>query len=197
MEIVSSLSKLLNGLVSKKVKEDIGKDVSFDVDTNKYGIIINVKGYLPEIVKNPNSDGWDPERYLDPKRMVKSMLWQALKYIGGVSELVGKYGNSVSMRFNDSSSIDSVYQESNTTKDSTDFKQDTQTKDGEAKPPTKFILIHGGSYAISKRSGISYPVFGNGNLDIDGAYHLSDIEEPDWWEALDEDDKEELYSVFG
>ena len=86
MDIISSLSKLLNGLVSKKVKEDIGKDVSFDVDTTKYGIIINVKGYLPEIVKNPNSDGWDTERYLDPKRMVKSMLWQALKYIGGVSD---------------------------------------------------------------------------------------------------------------
>jgi len=59
MDIISSLSKLLNGLVTKKIKEDIGKDVSFDVDTTKYGIIINVKGYLPEIVKNPNSDGWD------------------------------------------------------------------------------------------------------------------------------------------
>jgi len=104
MDIISSLSKLLNGLVTKKVKEDIGKDVSFDVDTTKYGIIINVKGYLPEIVKNPNSDGWDTERYLDPKRMVKSMLWQALKYIGGVSSTA----DSVSMRFNDSSSTDSV-----------------------------------------------------------------------------------------
>jgi hypothetical protein len=193
MDIISSLSKLLNGLVTKKVKEDIGKDVSFDVDTTKYGIIINVKGYLPEIVKNPNSDGWDTERYLDPKRMVKSMLWQALKYIGGVSSTA----DSVSMRFNDSSSTDSVYQGSNTSKDWTDFKQDTKTKDGETKPPTKFILTHGGAYATSKRSGISYPVFTNGNLDIDGAYHLSDIEEPDWWESLDEDDKEELYSVFG
>jgi len=125
MDIISSLSKLLNGLVTKKVKEDIGKDVSFDVDTTKYGIIINVKGYLPEIVKNPNSDGWGTERYLDPKRMVKSMLWQALKYIGGVSSTA----YSVSMRFNDSSSTDSVYQESNTSKDWTDFKQDTKTKD--------------------------------------------------------------------
>ena len=191
MELITSLSKLLNGLITKKVKEDIGKDVSFDVDTTKYGILINVKGNLPEIVKNPNSDGWDPERYLDPKRMVKSMLWQAIKYIGGAT------GFNVTMRFNDSVSSESVYQERNTSKDWTDFKEDTKTKDGEKKPPTKFILTHGGAYATSKRSGISYPVFFNGNLDIDGGFHLSDIEEPDWWESLDEDDKEELYSVFG
>jgi len=164
---------------------------SFDVDTTKYGILINVKGNLPEIVRNPNSDGWDPERYLDPKRMVKSMLWQAIKYIGGATDF------NVTMRFNDSVSSESVYQERNTSKDWTDFKEDTKTKDGEKKPPTKFILTHGGAYATSKRSGISYPVFLNGNLDIDGGFHLSDIEEPDWWESLDEDDKEELYSVFG
>lgn len=191
MELITSLSKLLNGLITKKVKEDIGKDVSFDVDTTKYGILINVKGNLPEIVRNPNSDGWDPERYLDPKRMIKTMLWQAIKYIGGATDF------NVTMRFNDSVSSESVYQERNTSKDWTDFKEDTKTKDGEKKPPTKFILTHGGAYATSKRSGISYPVFFNGNLDIDGGFHLSDIEEPDWWESLDEDDKEELYSVFG
>lgn len=191
MELITSLSKLLNGLITKKVKEDIGKDVSFDVDTTKYGILINVKGNLPEIVRNPNSDGWDPERYLDPKRIIKSMLWQAIKYIGGATDF------NVTMRFNDSVSSESVYQERNTSKDWTDFKEDTKTKDGEIKPPTKFILTHGGAYATSKRSGISYPVFFNGNLDIDGGFHLSDIEEPDWWESLDEDDKEELYSVFG
>ncbi len=191
MELITSLSKLLNGLITKKVKEDIGKDVSFDVDTTKYGILINVKGNLPEIVRNPNSDGWDPERYLDPKRIIKSMLWQAIKYIGGATDF------NVTMRFNDSVSSESVYQERNTSKDWTDFKEDTKTKDGEKKPPTKFILTHGGAYATSKRSGISYPVFLNGNLDIDGGFHLSDIEEPDWWESLDEDDKEELYSVFG
>lgn len=191
MELVTSLSKLLNGLITKKVKEDIGKDVSFDVDTTKYGILINVKGNLPEIVRNPNSDGWDPERYLDPKRMIKSMLWQAIKYIGGATDF------NVTMRFNDSVSSESVYQERNTSKDWSDFKEDTKTKDGEKKPPTKFILTHGGAYAISKRSGISYPVITNGNLDTDGGYHLSDIEVPEWWESLDEDDKEELYSVFG
>lgn len=191
MELITSLSKLLNGLITKKVKEDIGKDVSFDVDTTKYGILINVKGNLPEIVRNPNSDGWDPERYLDPKRMIKTMLWQAIKYIGGATDF------NVTMRFNDSVSSESVYQERNTSKDWSDFKEDTKTKDGEKKPPTKFILTHGGAYATSKRSGISYPVFLNGNLDIDGGFHLSDIEEPDWWESLDEDDKEELYSVFG
>ena len=191
MELITSLSKLLNGLITKKVKEDIGKDVSFDVDTTKYGILINVKGNLPEIVRNPNSDGWDPERYLDPKRMIKTMLWQAIKYIGGATDF------NVTMRFNDSVSSESVYQERNTSKDWSDFKEDTKTKDGEKKPPTKFILTHGGAYATSKRSGISYPVFFNGNLDIDGGFHLSDIEEHDWWESLDEDDKEELYSVFG
>jgi hypothetical protein len=40
-------------------------------------------------------------------------------------------------------------------------------------------------------------VFSNGNLDIDGAYHLSDIEEMEWWEGLDDDDKEDLYIAFG
>jgi hypothetical protein len=191
MEIISSLSKLLNGLITKKIKEDIGNDVSFDINTTKYGIQIDVKGDLPEIVKNPNSDEWDTERYLDPKRMVKKMLWETLKYIGGISD------SSLLIKFNNSISNESVYSPSNTNKDWAEFKKDTMTKDGEPKPPTKFILTHGGAYAISKRSGISYPVFSNGNLDIDGAYHLSDIEEPDWWESLDEDDKEELYSVFG
>jgi len=191
MEIISSLSKLLNGLITKKIKEDIGNDVSFDINTTKYGIQIDVKGDLPEIVKNPNSDEWDTERYLDPKRMIKKMLWEALKYIGGISD------SSLLIKFNNSISNESVYSPSNTNKDWAEFKKDTTTKDGEPKPPTKFILTHGGAYAISKRSGISYPVFSNGNLDIDGAYHLSDIEEPDWWESLDEDDKEELYSVFG
>jgi hypothetical protein len=119
------------------------------------------------------------------------MLWEALKYIGGISD------SSLLIKFNNSISNESVYAPSNTNKDWAEFKKDTTTKDGEPKPPTKFILTHGGAYATSKRSGISYPVFSNGNLDIDGAYHLSDIEEPDWWESLDEDDKEELYSVFG
>ena len=191
MEIISSLSKLLNGLITKKIKEDIGNDVSFDINTTKYGIQIDVKGDLPEIVKNPNSDEWDTERYLDPKRMVKKMLWETLKYIGGISD------SSLLIKFNNSISNESVYSPSNTNKDWAEFKKDTMTKDGEPKPPTKFILTHGGAYAISKRSGISYPVFSNGNLDIDGAYHLSDIEEMEWWEGLDDDDKEDLYVAFG
>jgi hypothetical protein len=191
MEIISSLSKLLNGLITKKIKEDIGNDVSFDINTTKYGIQIDVKGDLPEIVKNPNSDEWDTERYLDPKRMIKKMLWEALKYIGGISD------SSLLIKFNNSISNESVYSPSNTNKDWAEFKKDTMTKDGEPKPPTKFILTHGGAYAISKRSGISYPVFSNGNLDIDGAYHLSDIEEMEWWEGLDDDDKEDLYVAFG
>jgi hypothetical protein len=191
MEIISSLSKLLNGLITKKIKEDIGNDVSFDINTTKYGIQIDVKGDLPEIVKNPNSDEWDTERYLDPKRMVKKMLWEALKYIGGISD------SSLLIKFNNSISNESVYSPSNTNKDWAEFKKDTMTKDGEPKPPTKFILTHGGAYATSKRSGISYPVFTNGNLDIDGAYHLSDIEEMEWWEGLDDDDKEDLYVAFG
>jgi hypothetical protein len=191
MEIISSLSKLLNGLITKKIKEDIGNDVSFDINTTKYGIQIDVKGDLPEIVKNPNSDEWDTERYLDPKRMIKKMLWEALKYIGGISD------SSLLIKFNNSISNESVYSPSNTNKDWAEFKKDTMTKDGEPKPPTKFILTHGGAYAISKRSGISYPVFTNGNLDIDGAYHLSDIEEMEWWEGLDDDDKEDLYVAFG
>jgi hypothetical protein len=191
MEIISSLSKLLNGLITKKIKEDIGNDVSFDINTTKYGIQIDVKGDLPEIVKNPNSDEWDTERYLDPKRMIKKMLWEALKYIGGISD------SSLLIKFNNSISNESVYSPSNTNKDWAEFKKDTMTKDGEPKPPTKFILTHGGAYAISKRSGISYPVFSNGNLDIDGAYHLSDIEEMEWWEGLDDDDKEDLYIAFG
>jgi len=191
MEIISSLSKLLNGLITKKIKEDIGNDVSFDINTTKYGIQIDVKGDLPEIVKNPNSDEWDTERYLDPKRMVKKMLWETLKYIGGISD------SSLLIKFNNSISNESVYSPSNTNKDWAEFKKDTTTKDGEPKPPTKFILTHGGAYAISKRSGISYPVFTIGNLDIDGAYHLSDIEEMEWWEGLDDDDKEDLYIAFG
>lgn len=191
MEIISSLSKLLNGLITKKIKEDIGNDVSFDINTTKYGIQIDVKGDLPEIVKNPNSDEWDTERYLDPKRMIKKMLWEALKYIGGISD------SSLLIKFNNSISNESVYSPSNTNKDWAEFKKDTMTKDGEPKPPTKFILTHGGAYATSKRSGISYPVFSNGNLDIDGAYHLSDIEEMEWWEGLDDDDKEDLYVAFG
>jgi hypothetical protein len=191
MEIISSLSKLLNGLITKKIKEDIGNDVSFDINTTKYGIQIDVKGDLPEIVKNPNSDEWDTERYLDPKRMVKKMLWETLKYIGGISD------SSLLIKFNNSISNESVYAPSNTNKDWAEFKKDTTTKDGEPKPPTKFILTHGGAYATSKRSGISYPVFTNGNLDIDGAYHLSDIEEMEWWEGLDDDDKEDLYIAFG
>jgi hypothetical protein len=191
MEIISSLSKLLNGLITKKIKEDIGNDVSFDINTTKYGIQIDVKGDLPEIVKNPNSDEWDTERYLDPKRMVKKMLWETLKYIGGISD------SSLLIKFNNSISNESVYSPSNTNKDWAEFKKDTMTKDGEPKPPTKFILTHGGAYATSKRSGISYPVFSNGNLDIDGAYHLSDIEEMEWWEGLDDDDKEDLYIAFG
>ena len=191
MEIISSLSKLLNGLITKKIKEDIGNDVSFDINTTKYGIQIDVKGDLPEIVKNPNSDEWDTERYLDPKRMVKKMLWETLKYIGGISD------SSLLIKFNNSISNESVYSPSNTNKDWAEFKKDTTTKDGEPKPPTKFILTHGGAYSISKRSGISYPVFSNGNLDIDGAYHLSDIEEMEWWEGLDDDDKEDLYIAFG
>ena len=191
MEIISSLSKLLNGLITKKIKEDIGNDVSFDINTTKYGIQIDVKGDLPEIVKNPNSDEWDTERYLDPKRMIKKMLWETLKYIGGISD------SSLLIKFNNSISNESVYSPSNTNKDWAEFKKDTMTKDGEPKPPTKFILTHGGAYATSKRSGISYPVFSNGNLDIDGAYHLSDIEEMEWWEGLDDDDKEDLYIAFG
>jgi hypothetical protein len=191
MEIISSLSKLLNGLITKKIKEDIGNDVSFDINTTKYGIQIDVKGDLPEIVKNPNSDEWDTERYLDPKRMIKKMLWEALKYIGGISD------SSLLIKFNNSISNESVYSPSNTNKDWAEFKKDTTTKDGEPKPPTKFILTHGGAYVTSKRSGISYPVFTNGNLDIDGAYHLSDIEEMEWWEGLDDDDKEDLYIAFG
>ena len=59
-----------------------------------------------------------------------------------------------------------------------------------------FILDNYGNI-ISKKSGINYTVFANGNIDENDPFFLGDIENSDWWDGLDDDIKNEFVKYFG
>jgi len=60
-----------------------------------------------------------------------------------------------------------------------------------------FFYVHVGTYVISKRSAISYPVSNSHEIYGEDGFHLPDIENQDWWDSLDNDDKDELITYFG
>jgi hypothetical protein len=49
----------------------------------------------------------------------------------------------------------------------------------------------------SKKLGVNYNIAPNGRILDDEWYFLGDIENPDWWDSLDDDVKREFVKYFG
>ena len=61
--------------------------------------------------------------------------------------------------------------------------------------PEKFIHLCNGS-VVEKSSGFTYPLYQSGIIAVDEPYHLSSIDNEEWWESLCDDDKIELNKTY-
>ncbi len=90
-----------------------------------------------------------------------------------------------------------VYGSSNLNKDVNDWNRTAFDENREMRVSPLFFYVNDGAYAISKRSAISYPVSTKHDIFQEDGFHLPDIENQDWWDSLDDGDKDEMIAYFG
>lgn len=178
-------NKLWRMGVSPKLKEYGIGDVTFDEGKNGELFISNIDGKLPNTIKV--NDVWNDYRYYIPQYLILKFARKLAKYSGLTNllyypDFFGKYEDKYVWK----SKVDAA-----------DFERTSKDKNGELVLSPLFVYVNGGSYAISKMSGRSYPVYVNGTIDSDEGYHLSEIESPDWWEELSDEDRAEIEKYFG
>ena len=148
---------------------------------------------IPFTIRDYKFSDWDDNRYALGKRVVNNSIKEILDFFGF------QYLRDYTF---DNSSIrgqDFVYFDSRIAKDRSIWEKYSVSPEGEIKPNNYFIYLDNGDNVISKLTGFSYIVMGNNKLDWDNdtVFHLSHIENSDWWDDLTPDDKEELEYVFG
>jgi hypothetical protein len=195
------VNRIFNSVFKSKAKEEWGVDLNLKInlDSDNYYDKWSYEFItLPSkfVLKNPNEDGWNEDRYWFINKVVKSILMEVLDY-------TGIYGNdtfphkvmSTSYDDNNNSSrgpdqfapydIENYYRES--------FNDKTSERNADL---PSFIRDNMGN-VTSKKSGINYTVFANGNIDENDPFFLGDIENSDWWDGLDDDTKNEFVKYFG
>jgi hypothetical protein len=180
-------NRIFNSVFKSKAKEEWGVDLNLKInlDSNdlydkwSYEFIT-----LPSkfVLKNPNEDGWNEDRYWFINKVVKSILMEVLDY-------TGIYGND-----NDFYKFQSRFQ----SRGPDQFvDSDIRTYNSEFGTNLPSFILDNYGNIISKKSGINYTVFANGNIDENDFFFLGDIENSDWWDGLDDDIKNEFVKYFG
>jgi hypothetical protein len=140
------------------------------------------------VLKNPDENGWNEDRYWFVSRLIRHLISESLDYSGIYNDEDTSPRKTVERTFSldrfTPYDIENYYRESSNDK----------TSERNADLPS-FIRDNMGN-VTSKNTGINYTVYPNGRLDEDW-YFLGDIENPDWWDGLDEDTKREFVKYFG
>lgn len=189
MASVSQLNKFkkLFNTYGKRSLKNYGINVNADIHLgNDNSIIVKITGKVPPVVKV--NDNWDEFRYDTTKRIITGVL-------GDIAELLEMPKTDINLWT--SPILHDTYGSYNLSKDVNDWNRTAFDENREMRVSPLFFYVHDGTYVISKRSAISYPVSNSHEIYGEDGFHLPDIENQDWWDSLDNDDKDELITYFG
>jgi len=198
------LQSLLN-LASRKLDKNYGiSGIEFDILDNSSGrnlyekeFIIKMNKNIPLTVRNYAESGWNDNRYFPGSLALRKTLVDSLKDFGFQ---LSDFSIESPLRHYDTNALysdpmETIYKKYNIIKDVVNWKIYSFNQLGDRIPNRHFIIAN--DTAISKETGITYPIFSNWSIDDDYPYHLGDIENSDWWDALTDEDKEEIENIFG
>lgn len=178
--IKSGVDKLMNSLGKRMVKEIYNLDLNFKVT----GILEDSPDYLPKLMvvvetdkKVPNvlrrkNQGWNSGRYSTLEDLQYN-LGYLFKYIG--KKGVGLILNPEQLRIYQFPPLD---------------EQDYIYN------PDKYTTLVDKTYVLDNKTGWTYALYQNDEIDIDNDYHISDIESDDWWADLTKEDKMKLDRLY-
>ena len=186
------VNRIFNSVFRPKINEQWGIDLNLKISVNDdwvdrwtYEFITYPNKF---VLKNPNEDGWNENRYWSTSTLIRNTLTEALEYSGiyGTDEfkILTSDNNNI---YNQFATYDKVsYGAESINKD---------TSERNATLPSFIIDNHGG--VTSKLSGINYNVLLNGSIDDDNYFFFEDIENSDWWDGLDNYTKNDFVKYFG
>lgn len=186
------VNRIFNSVFRPKVNEQWGIDLNLKISVNDdwvdrwtYEFITYPNKF---VLKNPNEDGWNENRYWSTSTLIRNILTEALEYSGiyGTDEfkILTSDNNNIYNQF--------------ATYDKVSYGTESKNKDTSERNtnlPSFIIDNHGG--VTSKLSGINYNVLLNGSIDDDNYFFFEDIENSDWWDMLDNDTKNDFVKYFG
>ena len=186
------VNRIFNSVFRPKVNEQWGIDLNLKISVNDdwvdrwtYEFITYPSKF---VLKNPNEDGWNENRYWSLSTLIRRTLTEALDYSG-------IYGNDeFKILTSDNNNIYNLF----ATYDKVSYGAESKNKDTSERNtnlPSFIIDNHGG--VTSKLSGINYNVLLNGSIDDDNYFFFEDIENSDWWDMLDNDTKNDFVKYFG
>lgn len=173
------IEKLFNSLGKKVIKQFYDLDLNFEV----IGSLENSPLYYPEKMIIVKSDKPIPNVLKVPNH---SFEW-------------GKFATKDDLRYN----LEHLFKYLNKdwgvilNPDEPDRRLITfSEEEGNIENTQRFLSLLDGSYALDKISGYVYAVFNNGTLDVDSAYHLSEIDSEEFWDELTPQEIKELDSLY-
>jgi hypothetical protein len=189
------VNRIFNSVFKSKAKEEWGVDLNLKInlDSDNYYDKWSYEFItLPSkfVLKNPNEDGWNEDRYWFINKVVKSTLMEVLDY-------TGIYGNDTFPHKVMSTSYDDNNSNLQSRGPDQFVDSDIRTYNSEFGTNLPSFILDNYGNIISKKSGINYTVFANGNIDENDPFFLGDIENSDWWDGLDDDTKNEFVKYFG
>jgi hypothetical protein len=189
------VNRIFNSVFRSKAKEEWGVDLNLKInlDSDNYYDKWSYEFItLPSkfVLKNPNEDGWNEDRYWFINKVVKSILMEVLDY-------TGIYGNDTFPHKVMSTSYDDNNSNLQSRGPDQFVDSDIRTYNSEFGTNLPSFILDNYGNIISKKSGINYTVFANGNIDENDPFFLGDIENSDWWDGLDDDTKNEFVKYFG
>lgn len=153
---------------------------------------------FPRVLKKPGYDNFDFYRYHRPYGAFFNVLKSVAKFANVPIKDIYLDGPVFRKKFGDEIDGSGSANFSYDTRNDVDLWNKTSVNEnGDRIISPHFILVNDGDYVISKKTAISYPVYGNWTIDPDEGYHLSEIENDDWWEFLDAEDRAKLERYFG
>lgn len=185
---LNTFKKVFNSYGKRSLKNyGINVDAEIYLVDAEY-IVVKLTGQqkLPPVIKV--NDRWDEFRYESLKNVIIGVLNE-------ISDLVEI--KPIDIRLITQPTILDVYGSSNLNKDVNDWNRTAFDENREMRVSPLFFYVNDGTYAISKRSAISYPVSTKHDIFQEDGFHLPDIENQDWWDSLDDGDKDEMIAYFG
>jgi hypothetical protein len=188
------VNRIFNSIFLPKAKTEWGVDLNLKLKLesddyyDKWSFeLLSVPNKL--VVKNPDENGWNEDRYWFVSRLIRHLISESLDYSGIYNDEDTFPRKKVVSTFLLDRLIPS------------DIKQyyseyiNKETSERNAQLPS-FIIDNYGN-VTSKKLGVNYNLAPNGRILDEEWYFLGDIENPDWWDELDNDTKREFVKYFG
>ena len=177
---LQGVEKVLNSLGKKLAKQLYGLDLNFKVTgvledspnyLPKYMILTSTDKKIPNVLKVRNHD-WGNGRYSTISGLQQN-LQHLFKYVG--LQDLGLILNPEQLRI---------------------YQFPPLNEQDYLNNPDKFTPLVDKTYVLDNKTGWTYPLYQNDEIDVDNDYHISDIESDDWWADLTKEDKMKLDRLY-